>query len=142
MPRACYGDRHAVTVRLGTTKHVAFELTSKVIDFFTTTASIDEKGIMRILQKKIFFCYYLLFEFILGCSFLIILAEEEIVCIDLSTEDWPLVQLPYLVSIHASAITFTTFVSDINEDLWNNIIEIGNLQNENNFSSNVSLNSF
>jgi len=75
-----------------------------------------------------------------GCSFLIILAEEEIVCIDLSTEDWPLVQLPYLVSIHASAITFTTFVSDLNEDLWNSIIAIGNLQNENNFSSNVSPN--
>lgn len=47
MPRACYGDRHAVTVRSGTTKHVAFELTSKIIDFFTTTASIDEKGIHR-----------------------------------------------------------------------------------------------
>jgi len=86
------------------------------------------------------FFNYLMFEFILGCSFIIILAEEEIVCIDLSTEDWPLVQLPYLVSIHASAITFTTFVSDLNEDLWNNIIAIGNLQNENNFSSNVSLN--
>lgn len=49
MPRACYGDRHAVTVRLGTTKHVAFELTSKVIDFFTTTTSIDEKGIMELM---------------------------------------------------------------------------------------------
>lgn len=75
---------------------------------------------------------------ILGCSFLIILAEEEIVGIDLFTEDWPLVQLPYLLSIHASAITFTTFLSDINEDLWNNIISVGNLQNENNFSSNVN----
>lgn len=52
MPRACYGDRHAVTVRLGTTKHVAFELTSKVIDFFTTTASIDDKGIMVLLYKN------------------------------------------------------------------------------------------
>lgn len=46
MPRACFGDRHAITVRLGTTKHVAFELTSKVIDFFTTTASVDENGIL------------------------------------------------------------------------------------------------
>lgn len=51
MPRACYGDRHAVTVRSGTTKHVAFELTSKIIDFFTTTASIDEKGIQILLKK-------------------------------------------------------------------------------------------
>lgn len=51
MPRACYGDRHAVTVQLGTTKHVAFELTSKIIDFFTTTASVDEKGNMRLLYK-------------------------------------------------------------------------------------------
>lgn len=46
MPRACYGDRHAVTVQLGTSKHVAFELTSKVIDFFTTSASIDETSII------------------------------------------------------------------------------------------------
>lgn len=52
MPRACYGDRHAVTVQLGTAKHVAFELTSKVIDFFTTTASVDEKGILRLLFKN------------------------------------------------------------------------------------------
>lgn len=50
MPRACYGDRHAVTVQLGTTKHVAFELTSKLIDFFTTTASVDEKGIVILLH--------------------------------------------------------------------------------------------
>ena len=100
-----------------------------------------KKVLWEYYKKSLFiFNYILIFEFILGCSFLIILAEEEIVCIDLSTEDWPLVQLPYLVSIHASAITFTTFVSDLNEDLWNNIIAIGNLQNENNFSSNVSLN--
>lgn len=43
------------------------------------------------------------------------------------------------MSIHASAVTFTTYVSDLNEDLWNNIKIVGNLQNENNFSSNVSL---
>lgn len=49
MPRACYGDRNAVTVQLGASKHVAFELTSKVIDFFTTTACIDEKGISTFL---------------------------------------------------------------------------------------------
>lgn len=52
MPRACFGDRHAVTVRLETTKHVAFELTSKIIDFFTTTASVDEKGIMLLLYQE------------------------------------------------------------------------------------------
>jgi lethal(2) giant larvae protein len=51
MPRACYGDRHAVTVQLGTAKHVAFELTSKIIDFFTTTASVDEKGNMKLLHQ-------------------------------------------------------------------------------------------
>lgn len=43
------------------------------------------------------------------------------------------------MSIHASAVTFTTYVSDLNEDLWNNIKIVGNLQNENNFSSNVCL---
>lgn len=57
MPRACYGDRHAVTVRLGTTKHVAFELTSKVIDFFTTTAAVDEKGMKEYYIKIIKTCF-------------------------------------------------------------------------------------
>lgn len=52
MPRACYGDRHAVTVRLGTTKHVAFELTSKIIDFFTTTSSVKEKGNILLLYDE------------------------------------------------------------------------------------------
>ncbi|XP_050540876.1 lethal(2) giant larvae protein isoform X2 [Daktulosphaira vitifoliae] len=114
MPRACYGDKHAVTVQLGSSKHVAFDLTSKIVDFFATTASPEEKG----------------------STSLIILAEEEIVGIDLSSDDWPSIQLPYLVSVHASAITFTHFVSDINKDLWDSIIATGSSHNENIFSSN------
>lgn len=36
MPRASYSDKYTVTVQQGE-KHVAFDFTSRVIDFFTTT---------------------------------------------------------------------------------------------------------
>lgn len=41
MPRASYSDRHTVTVQRGTDKHVVFDFTSKVIDFFTTNSRLD-----------------------------------------------------------------------------------------------------
>lgn len=40
MPRASYGDHHTVTVMHGT-RHVVFDFTSKVVDFFTI-CSADE----------------------------------------------------------------------------------------------------
>lgn len=42
---------------------------------------------------------------------LIVLAEEEIVAIDLLSEDWKMTNLPYLVSVHASAVTCSQHVS-------------------------------
>ena len=38
MPRASYGDNHTVTVMQGD-RHVVFDFTSKVIDFFVVCAS-------------------------------------------------------------------------------------------------------
>lgn len=42
---------------------------------------------------------------------LIVLAEEEIVAIDLKDESWKMMNLPYLVSLHASAVTCSQYVS-------------------------------
>ncbi|XP_074648928.1 LLGL scribble cell polarity complex component 2-like [Tubulanus polymorphus] len=101
MPRASYDDRHTVTV-MEDTQHVVFEVTSPVIDF--VTMDNEENGSPHTL---------------------IILAEEEIVFIDLVTKDWPTFRLPYLASMHSSAITCAQHISHVPEDLWNKIKEIG-----------------
>ena len=41
----------------------------------------------------------------------IVLAEEEIVAIDLTSEGWPTFRQPYLASLHSSAITTATHVA-------------------------------
>lgn len=107
MPRASYSDRHTITVQRGQ-KHVVFDFTSKVIDFFTIDATDDETGITA----------------------LIALAEEEIVGIDLKHEEWPMLNLPYLVSLHASAVIFSTHLSDVPQSLWNDIVTAGKVQTE------------
>lgn len=42
---------------------------------------------------------------------LVVLAEEELVVIDLQSKDWKMINLPYLVSLHASAVTCSQHVS-------------------------------
>lgn len=42
---------------------------------------------------------------------LVVLAEEEIVVIDLLSEEWKMMSLPYLVSLHASAVTCSQHVA-------------------------------
>lgn len=49
--------------------------------------------------------------------------------IDLQTEGWPAVQLPYLASLHCSAITCSHHVSNIPLKLWERIITVGGRQN-------------
>lgn len=96
MPRASYGDKHTVSVisRDGAgneLKHVAFEFTSSVVSFllmYDPTAGVSCKP-----------------------HSLLVLAEEELVCIDLSSDGWPLHQLPYLNSVHSSAVTCSCYVS-------------------------------
>ena len=43
MPRASYSDRHTITVQHGK-RHVVFDFTSKVIDFFTVAIDPDDRG--------------------------------------------------------------------------------------------------
>lgn len=86
MPRASFGDRNTVTVMIKEKKHVVFDFTSKVIDFFTLMPRQEDKDNQ-------------------GPAALVVLVEEEIVVIDLGDPDWKMMALPYLVSLHASAVS-------------------------------------
>lgn len=59
---------------------------------------------------------------------LVVLAEEELVVLDLQTAGWPPVQLPYLASLHCSAITCSHHVSNIPLKLWERVIASGSRQ--------------
>ncbi|XP_063562164.1 LLGL scribble cell polarity complex component 2 isoform X2 [Gorilla gorilla gorilla] len=109
MPRASYGDRHCISV-IHDGQQTAFDFTSRVIDFTVLTeadpaAAFDDPYA------------------------LVVLAEEELVVIDLQTAGWPPVQLPYLASLHCSAITCSHHVSNIPLKLWERIIAAGSRQN-------------
>ncbi|CAI5766030.1 LLGL scribble cell polarity complex component 2 isoform X4 [Podarcis lilfordi] len=109
MPRASYGDRHSISVVYGN-QQTAFDFTSRVIDFFVIAnadplAEFDDPSAM------------------------VVLAEEELVVIDLMSPGWPSVQPPYLASLHCSAITCSHHVSNIPLKLWERIISAGSKQN-------------
>ncbi|OXB56244.1 hypothetical protein ASZ78_006427 [Callipepla squamata] len=109
MPRASYGDRHSISVIHGS-QQTAFDFTSRVIDFFVIfssepTAEFDDPSAM------------------------VVLAEEELIVIDLKSDGWPAVHPPYLASLHCSAITCSHHVSNIPLKLWERIISAGNKQN-------------
>ena len=67
MPRANYGDRFTVSVRRGDKEHVAFDLTSKVVDFLLITQDSHDSSSAAVTEA------------------LVVLAEEELVVIDLIT---------------------------------------------------------
>lgn len=59
---------------------------------------------------------------------MIVLAEEEIVAIDLRSKGWKMMSLPYLVSLHASAVTCSQYVSGVPEELWEQLKDAGRAQ--------------
>ena len=98
MPRASYGDKFTVTVMKGEEKHSVFDLTSKIVDF----AVIEDENH--------------------GPAALVVLAEEELVTVDLSAETWPVTyNLPYLNPIHASSITCLTHVPNVKKEIFEKI---------------------
>ncbi|XP_065352198.1 lethal(2) giant larvae protein homolog 1 isoform X1 [Cloeon dipterum] len=105
MPRASHSDRYTVTAMKGTDeKHVVFDFTSHVVDFLTI---MPEKNAAA------------------GGQALVVLAEEEIVVIDLSDPEWRMIPLPYLVSLHASAVTCLQMVSPVPHALWSYLKKAG-----------------
>ena len=103
MPRASYGDKYTVTVQAEggeneeDDNHVVFDLSSKVVDFAVVEAEDGQP------------------------DSLIILSEEELVAVDLKVADWPQYEVPYLHSIHASAITCIAQATDVEAALVEDI---------------------
>ncbi|XP_028826093.1 LLGL scribble cell polarity complex component 2 isoform X2 [Denticeps clupeoides] len=108
MPRASYGDRHCISV-IHSKTHIALDFTSRIIDFF-----VIREG--KQLNKG-------------EPSALVVLVEEELVVVDLQSEGWPVIQTPYLVPLHCSAITCSHHVSSIPLKLWERVLATGELQN-------------
>lgn len=109
MPRQLHGERHTVSIIQGlpdSAKHQVLDLTSKVIDFV-------------VLEQQ---------------QALIILAEEELVAIDLNDSEWSQFKLPYLYSVHSSPITFSQIYSDISDGLVEKLKKIGLKQNVGKYS--------
>uniref|UniRef100_A0A4W5MSQ7 LLGL scribble cell polarity complex component 2 n=1 Tax=Hucho hucho TaxID=62062 RepID=A0A4W5MSQ7_9TELE len=96
--------RHCISV-IHSKTHVALDFTSRIIDFFVIRDGPGEP------------------------SALVVLVEEELVVIDLQTEGWPVIQTPYLVPLHCSAITCSHHVSAIPLKLWERVLSAGALQN-------------
>lgn len=61
---------------------------------------------------------------------LIVLCEEELVAIELSSDNWGQLSPPYLVSLHAAAVTFSQHVSNVPQWLWDDIVSAGKVQME------------
>ncbi|XP_036149808.1 lethal(2) giant larvae protein homolog 1 isoform X2 [Monomorium pharaonis] len=117
MQRASYGDRHTITV-MTKEKHLVFDFTSKIIDFFIVFPKEEEENN----------------ENPIGPEALIVLAEEELVAIDLNNPEWKMMALPYLVSLHASSVTCSQHVPNVPEELWEAIVAAGKAQTEHLYS--------
>ncbi|KAK4337043.1 hypothetical protein RND71_043391 [Anisodus tanguticus] len=112
MTRQEHGDRHTVSVFQGvndSTKHQTLDLTSKVIDFVVIEKDTEKA--------------------------LIILAEEELVAIDLNDPEWSQFKLPYLSSVHSSPITFSQIYSSVDGDLIKKLEKIGSNQKTGKYSN-------
>ena len=100
MPRASYGDKFTVTAMKGEDKHTVFDVTSKVVDFL----------LIRDPNSS-------------APQSLLILAEEELVAVDMTDDSWSTYASPYLNSIHASAVTCLTHVADLENDLYKKLVD-------------------
>jgi len=100
MPRANYGDRQCLSVIHESVDHVTFDFTSRIVDYFV----LDDKNTSE-------------------PGFIIVLCDEELTCIDLTTPGWPTLTPPYLASLHASAITCQHHITNIDLDVFNKIVQ-------------------
>ncbi|KAL8593324.1 hypothetical protein ACOMHN_009977 [Nucella lapillus] len=117
MPRASYGDRHTVTVMQGDDLHVVFDFTSRIVDFMVLSRADESDSSDNRAEKD-------------EPHALVILAEEEVVVVDLESMNWPAFRLPYLQSVHCSAITCAQHVLDVPEQLWQKVLDAGDAQSK------------
>lgn len=107
MPRSLYGDRQCVSVHCTDGSKVCLDFTSKVIDFFVTFDEENESQVQA----------------------LVVLLEEELCAYDLTDPALKPIRLPYLHSVHTSAVTCNHLVSQVSGEIYQKIVEAGK-QNE------------
>uniref|UniRef100_A0A158Q8B9 LLGL domain-containing protein n=1 Tax=Elaeophora elaphi TaxID=1147741 RepID=A0A158Q8B9_9BILA len=112
MPRASYGDRYTLTA-MSEGKMVVFDFGSAVVDFVVVPSLRNQKN----ADYK-------------NCLALMVLCEQELICIDLTDGSWPLLNLPYLQPIHSSQITCVMHYSNIEEHVWKGLIKASEAQNK------------
>ncbi|XP_028043752.1 lethal(2) giant larvae protein isoform X3 [Bombyx mandarina] len=132
MPRASYSDKYTVTVQQGE-KHVAFDFTSRVIDLFTTTPVPPDGAPLQEEQPDTPALVQVQAVNQVAAA-LVVLAEEELVVIDLCDARWRPLRLPYLVSVHASAVTTAQLADGVAPAVYDNIVAAGQQQTENQYS--------
>ncbi|XP_064594981.1 lethal(2) giant larvae protein homolog 1-like isoform X2 [Liolophura sinensis] len=115
MPRASYGDKHTVSVMQGS-NHTVFDFTSRVIDFIAITRGDEDDTEESRAEHD-------------DPHALIVLVDEELIVIDLDTPNWPLFRLPYVNSLHSTAITCSQHINNVPEQLWEKIVDAGQAQN-------------
>jgi lethal(2) giant larvae protein len=129
LPRSSGSDKYTVSV-IHDDQHVAFDFTSKVIDFIVIESrsendedeDVQNNHATNGLNKG-------------EPDALVVLAEEELVVIDLQSKDWKMINLPYLVSLHASAVTCSQHVSGVPDEFWEQLKDAGKAQTNNIYSA-------
>ncbi|XP_041978692.1 lethal(2) giant larvae protein homolog 1 [Aricia agestis] len=132
MPRASYSDKYTVTVQQGD-RHVAFDFTSRVIDMFTTTP-VPPDGTPLQEERPVTPAQIQLQTVNQVAAALVVLAEEELVAIDLCDANWRPLRLPYLLPVHASAVTTAHLAGPVADSVLDSIVAAGKQQTENIYS--------
>lgn len=103
MPRSAYGERQTVSVHCEDGSKVCLDFTSKVIDFFVT---FDDESPDQV-------------------EALVVLLEEELCAYDLTEASLKPIRIPYLHSVHTSAVTCNHLVSQVSGEIFEKIAETG-----------------
>ncbi|KAK9887726.1 hypothetical protein WA026_000044 [Henosepilachna vigintioctopunctata] len=144
LARATYSDKYTVSVLHGEDKHVCLDFTSKADNESSDGESLKNKVIDFIIidskpQKEEDGDENLVNGGTVSQrsepDALIVLAEEELVAIDLECQEWKMMCLPYLVSLHASAITCSHYVTGVAEELWGLLMDAGRAQTSHLYST-------
>jgi hypothetical protein len=106
---------------------VAFDFTTAVIDFFTID-QVSHDGCRFDKEDSVTIHLFCLVRD--DPQALIVLLSEEIVVIDLVTDNWPMYHLPYLSSVHASPVICTTLVSHVQHEFYEKLVKDAALQFE------------
>ena len=118
-PRINYSDKITISVIQGENSHVCFDFTSKIIEFFTIDRPSAEKNSSPNGQ--------VIYD---NPQALLVLLEEEFVAIDLTTDGWPQFKLPYLYSVHSSAIICTHYANSLSKEFYDKLRYYGGLECE------------